>query len=66
MTRIEKETVIRALAYYHESQVRKSNIARKKGENKKAVDYSSEADIAQSMVSEFCRILTEPCGSCMI
>ena len=66
MTRIEKEVVIRACAYYRDSQMRKAKNARKNGENKKAVEYSSEASLSHAMVSEFCRILSEPCGSCSI
>lgn len=66
MTRIEKEVIIRACAYYRDSQMRKATSARKAGENKRAAEHTSEASLSQAMVSEFCRVLDEPCGSCKI
>ena len=66
MTRIEKETVINAAAYYRDSQMRRERTARKNGETKKAAEHQAEASKAHAIVCEFCRILAEPCGTCSI
>ena len=66
MTRIEKESVIKAAAYYRDAQARKAKAARKKGEYKRAAEHSAEASTAHSIVSMLCAVLDEPCGTCSI
>ena len=66
MTRIEKETVISALAEYKDKQRRKADRERRRGELGKAIKSNSEYHIAEAMLTEFCKILAEPCGSVRI
>ena len=66
MTTIEKKTVIKALTYYRESMMQQEATAQRNGEQKQAIESGREASIAGGLVSEFCRILNEPCGSCKI
>ena len=66
MTRIEKETVISALAAYKDQQQRKADRERKRGENGKAAKSQAEYGKANALLMTFCEILVEPCGSVKI
>lgn len=66
MTRIEKETVLKALAHYKDAQRKQETATRRKGELKKAAEHTREACIADALISAFCSILDEPCGTCSI
>ena len=66
MTRIEKETIIHALAEYKDSQYKKEIKERKRGELGKAKKHQSEYQIANAMLMTFAQIITEPCGTVLI
>lgn len=66
MTWNEKNTIIKALALYRDSQMRKAQKARKNLELKKVADYSAEAGKAQALISVFCELLTIPAGEAKI
>ena len=66
MTRIEKEMVITALSYYAKRCKSAEQRERKRGELGRAAKLSADKCIAEGLVSEFCRVLTEPCGTCSI
>ena len=66
MTRIEKEVTIRALSNYCLSQRKLEKRYKKQGETKRAMEAIQESMIANGLVSGFCSILDEPCGSVKI
>lgn len=66
MTWNEKNTIIKALALYRDSQMRKARSARKNLEMKKAAEYSAEAGKSGALISVFCELLTIPAGEAKI
>ena len=66
MTRIEKETIMSALAEYKDEQRKKSDKERKRGELGKAATAQAECDKANALLFTFAQILIEPCGTVLI
>ena len=66
MTRIEKETVIRALRCYEQSMRKKAKREDAKGEARRAADARAEENIAAYLKMSFASILTETAGSVKI
>lgn len=66
MTRIEKETIIRALEQYAKSQTDVEQNARERGESDLAVKAGREKNMAVGLVSVFQSILDSPSGTVKI
>lgn len=66
MTRIEKETIIRALEQYTKSQSDIEQNARERGEPDLAVKVGREKNVAIGLVSVFQGILDNPSGTVKI
>lgn len=66
MTRIEKETIIRALEQYAKSQTDVEQNARERGEPDLAVKAGREKNMAVGLVSVFQSILDSPSGTVKI
>lgn len=66
MTRIEKETIIRALEQYAKSQSDIEQNARERGEPDLAIKVGREKNVAVGLVSVFQGILDNPSGTVKI
>ncbi len=66
MTKIEKETVIRALEQYAKSQSDIEQSARERGEPDLAIKAGREKNVAVGLVSVFQGILDNPSGTVKI
>lgn len=66
MTRIQKETVLSALAVYKDKCIRQEKRERSKGELGKAAKSVGEISKTNSLLIIFAQLLTEPCGSVKI
>lgn len=66
MTRIEKETVIRALEQHAKSQSDIEQNARERGEPDLAIKVGREKNVAVGLVSVFQGILDNPSGTVKI
>lgn len=66
MTRIEKETIIRALEQYAKSQSDIEQNARGRGEPDLAIKVGREKNVAVGLVSVFQGILDNPSGTVKI
>lgn len=66
MTRIEKETIIRALEQHAKSQSDIEQNARKRGEPDLAIKVGREKNVAVGLVSVFQGILDNPSGTVKI
>lgn len=66
MTFMEKELVIRALRVYADQQKRTETNMRKRGELKKAAECVGQSCMAEGLMTAFCAILGEPCGTVSI
>ena len=66
MTRIEKETIIRALEQHAKSQSDIEHNARERGEPDLAIEVGREKNVAVGLVSVFQGILDNPSGTVKI
>lgn len=66
MTRIEKETIIRALEQHAKSQFDIEQNARERGEPDLAIKVGREKNVAVGLVSVFQGILDNPSGTVKI
>lgn len=66
MTRIEKQTIIAALAAYRNQNMQKANTARKNLEHEKAAECSAEANKAHALITTFLGILDKEPGTVTI
>lgn len=66
MTRIEKETIIRALEHHAKSQSDIEQNARERGEPDLAIKVGREKNVAVGLVSVFQGILDNPSGTVKI
>lgn len=66
MTRIEKETIIRALEQYAKSQSDIEQNARERGEPDLAIKVGREKNVAVGLVGVFQGILDNPSGTVKI